>query len=100
MLQRRGNQIGLLVLRVFYFSPEMPTVFIWVHWQFLKLAGACLGERNDSVDTTVVISVHWLTGARFEAALSPLQVSAFLPGWGKANVKCILSHLVTSRYYF
>lgn len=70
MLQRRGNQIGLLVLRVFYFSPEKtPTVFIWVHWQLLKLVGACLGERNDSIDPRVVISVQWLTGARFEAAL-------------------------------
>lgn len=101
MLQRRGNQIGLLVLRVFYFSPEkMPTVFIWVHWHLLKPVGACLGERNNSNDTRVVISAHWLTGAHFEAALSPLQVSAFPPGWGKANTKCILSHLVPSRYYF
>lgn len=66
----------------------------------LAVTKACLGERNDSIDKRVVISVHWLTGARFKAALSPLQVSVFPPGWGKANVKCILSHLVTSRYYF
>lgn len=77
MLQRRGNRIGLLVLRVFYFSPEkMPTVYIWVHWQLIKLVGACSGERSDRSDTTVVISVSWLTGAAFEAALLPWHVVA------------------------
>lgn len=76
MLQRRGNQIYLLVLTVFYFSPEkMPTVFIWVHRQLIKLVGACSGERSDLSDT-VVISVPWLTGAPFEAALSPWHVVA------------------------
>lgn len=77
MLQRRGNQIGLLVLRVFYFSPEKtPTVVIWVHRQLIKLVGACSGGRSDLSDTTVVISVPWLSGAPLEAALSPWHVVA------------------------
>lgn len=84
MLQRRGNQIGLLVLRVFYFSPEKtPAVFIWVHRQLIKLVGACSGGRSDRSDRTVVVSLPWLTGAPFEAALSPWHVVA-LPQDGKS----------------
>lgn len=73
MLQRRGNQIGLLVLRVFYFSPEKtPTVFMRVHWQLLKLVGACLGERNNSVDTTLA---HWSLFRGCSLSLASLSFS-------------------------
>lgn len=46
MLQRHGKQKGLLVLRVFFTRED----FIWVHWQLLKLVGACSGERNHPSD--------------------------------------------------
>lgn len=61
---------------ILFFTREDADSLYLVHRQLLKLVGACSGERTGRSDTTVVVSVHWLTGAPFEASLSPWHVVA------------------------